>query len=366
MRAFKLVCSLMLLALLATGCIKVEGEIVVEDDGSGNVTLLTAIDSEGALAAIAEEFGEAAAEGSPQDACDEFTEEMMTDTDGLPPGATVSEYEEDGFCGAQVTYSLDASTDHSAQISTVFDGGSPRLFKQDENWIFETRLDTSDITDETEGAPDAFVEELFGDASVRFIVDLPGNAIDGQNNATSVDGGRFTWDIDLNNPEERLFAQTAPGGGGGSGLGMILVIVAVLALLAAAAWWFLTQRKPAADAVATEPMGAAPMGAPPMGATPAPSAAAPPMAATPPIAAEPPVADPVIPEAGTPVTPVTPQNPSVQETVMMRIGDAQDAVEDTAVSAAPVFDESLNAWVIDDPVQGRLVHDAATDTWKPA
>lgn len=345
MRGLKTLGALMLIALLATGCIKVEGEIVVEDDGSGNVTLLTAIDSEGALAAIAEEFGEAAAEGSPQDACDEFTEEMMNDTGDLPPGATVEEYQEDGFCGAQVTYSLDASTDHSAQIATVFDGGSPRLFKQDENWIFETRLDTSDITDETDGAPDAFVEELFGDASVRFIVDLPGTAIDGQNNATSVDGGRFTWDIDLNNPETRLFAQTAPGSGGGGGLGMILIIVAVLALLAAAAWWFLTQRKSGgADAGAAAPLAA-------------PGAAAPPVAHTP--VAQTPVAQ-------TPVMPTAPPDPSVQETVMMRVGDAQDAVEDTAVQAAPVFDETLHAWVIDDPVQGRLVHDAATDTWKPA
>lgn len=348
----------MLIALLATGCIKVEGEIVVDDDGSGNVTLLTAIDSEGALGAIAEEFGEAAGDASPQEACDEFTEEMMTDTDGLPPGAEVSEYEEDGFCGAQVTYELSASTDHSVAIETVFDGGSPRLFKQDENWIFETRLDTSDITEEAEGAPEAFVEELFGDASIRFIVELPGTAIDGQNNATSVDGGRFTWDIDLNDPEERLFAQTAPGSAGGGGLGLILIIVAVLALLAAAAWWFLTQRKPAGAA-------GAPMGAAPTPGAPAPGpASAPPMAAAPPVSAQPPVAvDPIIPE---PVKPITPQNPSVQETVAMRIGDAQDAVEETAVSAAPVFDESLNAWVIDDPVQGKLVHDAATDTWKPA
>ncbi len=355
MRWIKTLGALMLIALLATSCIKVEGEIVVDDDGSGNVELLTAIDSEGALAAIAEEFGEAAAEGTPQDACDEFTQDMMSDTDGLPPGSQVEEYEEGSFCGAKITYELSASTDHSAAIDFVFEGGSPRLFKQDENWIFETRLDTSELTDETDGAPDAFIEQLFGDASIRFIVDLPGTAIDGQNNATSVDGGRFTWDIDLNNPEERLFAQTAPGGSGGGGLGLILIIVAVLALLAAAAWWFLTQRKPSTDVAA--PMGAAAM-----------PGAAPPMAAAPPIAANPPqadplAADPIVPD---PVKPVTPQNPSVQETVAMNISDLQGAAEETAASAAPVFDESLNAWVIDDPVQGKLIHDAATDTWKPA
>ena len=95
------------------------------------------------------------------------------------------------------------------------------------------------------------------------------------------------------------------------------------------------------------PMGAAPMGAAPGAAAPAPGGFAPPV-------------------SNDPVKPVTPQNPSVQETVAMRIGDAQDAVQETPVSAAPVFDESLNAWVIDDPVQGRLVHDSATDTWKPA
>jgi len=112
-------------------------------------------------------------------------------------------------------------------------------------------------------------------------------------------------------------------------------------------------------------MGAAPMGAAPAPGAPAPGpAGAPPLADMPPMSAQPPVAnDPIVPE---PVKPVTPQNPSVQETVAMHIGDTQDAVEETAVSAAPVFDETLNAWVIDDPVQGRLVHDAVTDTWKPA
>ncbi len=335
MRWIKALSALMLIALLATGCIKVEGEIVVDDDGSGTVELLTAIDSEGALAAIAEEFGEAAVEGTPQDTCDEFTRDMMNDTDGLPSGAQLEQYEEGSFCGAKISYELSASTDHSAAVDFVFDGASPRLFKQDENWIFETRVDTSELTDGTEGAPDAFIDELFGDASVRFIVDLPGTAIEGQNNATSVDGGRFTWDVDLNDPEERLFAQTAPGGGGGGGLGLILVIVAVLALLAAAAWWFFTQRKPSTDVAG-------------------------PMAAAPAIAANP---DPIVAD---PVKPMTPQNPSVQETVAMNINDVQGAAEKTAASAAPVFDESLNAWVIDDPVQGRLVHDAATDTWKPA
>ena len=36
-----------------------------------------------------------------------------------------------------------------------------------------------------------------------------------------------------------------------------------------------------------------------------------------------------------------------------------------AAAPQPVFDEALNAWVVDDPARGRLRHDPATDTWNP-
>lgn len=355
MRWFKALGGLLLITLLA-GCIKVEGNIVVNDDGGGSVDLLTALDSEGVLSILGDfDIPEAELGGA-----DELCEDFSSDTSGgsdFPADAQFTPYEEDGFCGERITFNLSPSTDHSAAIAGVFDGDDARLFKQGENWIFETNLDLDDLDSDTEGLPPGMADALFGDASIKFTVDLPGKAIDGQNNATNVGSdGRFEWDIDFANPPARLFAQTEPGSGGGSGggggLGLILIVVAALLLAAAAAWWFLTQRK-SGDSVTPPPMGAgAPMGAaaPVMGApgTAAPVAAAP-------------------PTAGAPIDPVRPSNPQAQETVAMSVAEAQAAATEMSASASPepVFDESLNAWVIDDPIQGRLVHDAASNTWKP-
>lgn len=354
MRWFKGFGGLLVLMLLATGCFKIEAEISVDDDGSGSVEMLSAIDREGVFSVL-EDFDMPADEvGTEAEFCDEFTSEMTPGDDGLPANATVEDYDQDGFCGATVSYTLDASTDHSQAIEPLFDGGDARLFKQGENWIFEANLDLSDLDDGTGDIPPAMADALFGDASMKFVVDLPGSAIDGQNNATSVDGGRFEWDIDIDDPPARMFAQTAPGSGGGGGLGLILVIVAVLALLAAAAWWFLTQRSKGDAGLATAGAGAAPgpMAAPAAGAA---------MPASPPVADTPPA-------PSDPVTPVKPTNPTVQETVVMGAADAEALADGTAADAVaePVWDESLNAWVIDDPVQGKLVHDTSTDTWKPA
>jgi len=36
-----------------------------------------------------------------------------------------------------------------------------------------------------------------------------------------------------------------------------------------------------------------------------------------------------------------------------------------APAVAPEFDTELGAWTITDPVQGKLIHDTETDTWRP-
>lgn len=339
MRWFKVIGGLTALMLLMAGCIRFEGNITINDDGSGEVRLLRALNLDA--------FGEEAALFGTDEFCSEFSAENE-DLSVFPAGAVANDYSEDGFCGTEVTYSLAASTDHSASIQGVFEDGGARLFQQGENWIFESNLDTSELTNDSEGliSDDEF-NELLGDASLKFIIDLPGRAIDGQNNATKVGAdGVFEWDIDLLNPPPRLFAQTEPGSGGGDGgggIGLILIIVAVVLLAAAAAWWFLTQRNKG-DSGGTPPLGA-------VGSTP--PAASPPVAA--PGAAAPPAA-----------SPVKPANPSAQQTVAMSAADAQAAVGGAAPSSDPVWDETLNAWVINDPNQGKLVHDPATDSWKPA
>ena len=378
--------------LLFASCIKVDGTIKIEDDGSGTVDFLTALNTE-VLTSVLGDFEIPESElGSSDELCAGFESEFGDPAD-VPDGATVTPYNEDGFCGSRVEYPLPASTDHSAAISDVFDD-TARLYKEGDNWFFETGFDVDDITAEADGAPQAMMDALFGESSFRISIDLPGRAVEGQNNATTVgNDGQFTWDIDILNPPARLFAQTEPGSGGGAGGGGLnpLAIVAIVALLAAlgfGVFWFLKNRGGTDAAVA----GAGAMPAPgPLGADAAMPAASTsdsmPLMDGPPIAATP-------PGVGTPVTPapIVPTADAAKETVIMSsqdlidasnasLGDGAasmgDAVSETADAAAdsvadaaqaatdPVYDEALGAWVVDDPARGRLAHDPATDTWNP-
>ncbi|MEM7096038.1 MAG: hypothetical protein AAF567_23740 [Actinomycetota bacterium] len=356
-RWFKVLGALVLIVFVAAGCVRVERTIVINDDGSGTVDSLTAIDSEGILELFAEFDLPEEDSGGTQEICDDFAADSGMDDPSVPAGATIQPFEEDGFCGARILFDLPASNDHSAALTNLFGDGSTRLFKEGENWIFESAVDLSDVDDSAAEAPGDFAEQLFSDAVFRVTVDLPGRAIDGQSNATSVGSdGLFEWDIDLANPPATLFAQTEPGSGGGDGgggLGLILIIVAIVALVAAAAWWFLTQR----NSGSTPPPAAAP-GGPPAPGTPSAAPAQAPLSA-----------------------PVKPDAPSAQQTISFNPAQAADALaaareaadaanapaeQAAAASPEPVWDAALNAWVINDPVQGKLVHDAATDSWRPA
>ena len=65
----------------------------------------------------------------------------------------------------------------------------------------------------------------------------------------------------------------------------------------------------------------------------------------------------------------TPPIDAARETVIMSAGDVEQSVLGAATPSPaalePVFDETLNAWIVDDPTRGRLRHDPATDTWNP-
>lgn len=351
--------ALVALLLLLSSCIKYEGVIKIEDDGSGSVDILTAVDPEafGALGDLAD-LGDAGDLGG-DEICSSFSSELNSPGD-LPAGANVQPYNEDGFCGARVQYTLAASTDHSAALADVFDD-STRIYKQGDNWFFESNFNADEVTGEASAfGGDDIVGDLFADASFKITIDLPGRAVPSENNATNVgDDGRFTWDIDLLNPPARLFAQTEPGsgggtgGGGGGGISPILIGV-ILAALLGGAGFFLYKKKNEADAGAGASLDAQP-GAGTM--MPQPSA-------TPGAAATMPVGD-------GPSIIASPPNPAdVKETVVMSAADIalSASIGDSAAASStpqPVYDDALGAWVVDDPARGRLRHDPATDTWNP-
>ena len=214
MRWFKTAGGLLAIMLLMASCIRVDGAIKIEDDGSGTVNFLSALNTE-SLTSVLGDFDIPEEElGDTAELCDGFSSDF-NDTDGLPAGAVITPYDQDGFCGSRVEYSLSPSLDQSTNIREVLDP-TARLYKEGDNWFFETDFDTDDITSEASDAPAAMVAALFADASFRLTLDLPGRAVEGQNNATEVGSdGKFTWNIDILNPPTRLFAQTEPGSGGG-------------------------------------------------------------------------------------------------------------------------------------------------------
>jgi hypothetical protein len=297
-----------LLALLATACIKVDYDITVEDDGSGSLEGILAIDVD-SFAGMGEMFGE---EAQDTDAlCDEF----RTGT-GLPPNLEVSEYEEDGFCGVRFSGSWAAGDDPAAQIGALLagdteEGGTDGQVTLVEDaaggWRFEAPFDSEGLTAEA-GAGDledmgGMADQFLGDASFRFAITLPGRPVEGQNNATSVDGNTFEWDIDFTAPPDRFFAQTEPGspGGGGDGFPWVIVVGLVAGAVIIAAVVLLVRR---GAKTMTDPM-------PPGGGAP--------------------------PSAGA-AAPAAPQ---------------------------PVWDAARNTWVVQDPVRGWMRHDPATGQWVP-
>lgn len=351
-RRTKVLGALLGLVVLLSGCIKYEGVITIQDDGSGTVDVLTAIDPEAFNA-----FGDLGGDlGTTDDICDDFSSDLTSPSD-LPSGASIQPYNEDGLCGARVQFALEPSQEHSDDLADVLDP-STRIYKQGDNWFFESDFSADEITGEAEGFGDDVVGDLFGNASFTITVDLPGRALAGENNATNVgDDGRFTWDIDILNPPARLFAQTEPGSGGGTGGGggisPILIGVIIAALLGAAGlFWFMKNRNgSSSDTMADTPQ---PVGDPPMpNPAPAPgSAGTMPVGDGPSIDATPPSPMPVRPEPG-----------EMKETVVMNAGDL--GTDDASSIPTPEYDATLGAWVVKDPARGRLRHDPETDTWIP-
>ncbi len=360
MRWFKAAIGALAMLLLMSSCIKFEGAIKTEDDGSGTVNFLTALNADSLSSVLGDFDFDEADLGGTEDLCDGFTSDLGDPAD-LPPGAVITPYDEDGFCGSRVQFELSPSLDHSSQIQGLLDE-STRLYKDGDNWIFESNFDADEITSEAEGAPDEMIAALFGEASFRLTLDLPGRAVDGESNATEVGSdGKFTWDIDILNPPSRLFAQTEPGSGGGSsggGLSPVVIAVIVAALLGVGALaWFMNKRNSGPGAPGSADGQLASPGAAPGSAATMPIVDGPAIVATPPASMG------------------NPQANAMKETVLINPAEAQQladsALADTTTGAdvaapatpKPVYDETLGAWIVDDPARGRLRHDPATDTW---
>lgn len=210
-------------ALAASACVKYETTINVNDDGSGFMDVLVAVDA-GAFEDLAglmggfdfddefdDEFDDGFGGGFPsrEEICADFRDEMTE----VGPGVTVENYDDGTFCGTRIRTEFGPGDDAAATLDSVFGNGDDDLILRQEpdgGWRFELVFDPDEaglgVDDEL---PPGFGDDLMRDASISFDVRLPGRPVD--HNATEVDGNRFRWELSLTSPQSRLFAVTEPG-----------------------------------------------------------------------------------------------------------------------------------------------------------
>ncbi len=246
-----------LLTLVLSACtIRLDVDLVVNEDESGSFALFMGFD---------EEFQELMEQGGGEE---------MNITEALgsaPEGWTVEEVTEDGFEGMRISTDYSSFEDLEAKLGGLGEGtdvGVGGDFLSDfgltrEGDEFRFEADSSGVSD---GIGDALsqsdggdmmsgmdMSSLLGDLfEIRFNLTLPGSI--GANNATSVNGNTLTWEVDLTD-EGGTFEAVSTVGGGSSAmlLGGAAVAAAVVAGIGVAA---MRRRKTnaAAAAVAAAPV----------------------------------------------------------------------------------------------------------------
>ncbi len=248
--------ALLASAVVCTGCIRVEIGIRVNDDGSGVISILSALDAE-AMRAFAEDGG-AEIEGPFSD----------LDAADLPPGATVEAYDEDGFIGVRASVPFPAGDDVNDAIAAVLSdagddlsgelAGTAGLFERFDlhrdggGWRFDAVV--SPLNQEVLSGGDgdalggAVAAQLLEDATFTIRLELPGDVE--EHNADAVDGGALVWSLDLLSDQPRDLMARTGGGGGGSAITIVIAVVVITLVIAAAAAivWFRSRRRSAAGA----------------------------------------------------------------------------------------------------------------------
>ncbi len=256
---------LTLLALLASavvlsGCARIEIGIHVNEDGSGEISLLSALDTR---------FLDAAAAAGDTGMEDPFSD---LDEADLPPGATVEEYDQDGFRGVRARFPFAASEDIKRTIDAALSdagddptgaaAGLDELFERFDlrrnggGWRFDAAVspllmgalpgDGGDALggDALGGEMAALMLEGF-EFTIR--IELPGEIV--EHNADAVEDGALVWSLDLLSEEPRALLALTSGGGDGTILHVTTgVVVALLIAAITAAIWLRSRRSNAAGA----------------------------------------------------------------------------------------------------------------------
>lgn len=246
------------MALLLSACqVKIAQSVVVDDDGSGVLTVAFGLDEQ--LRALVEQSGDAPDLDDP-----EAWREEMLDGSELPPDAEVTAFEDEDFLGIQVTVPFDRPED----LRRVFEDAAGDLAAEPmsltvDDGRFDLRIPLDiDGFEEMVAEPDADMPfDLDGVLESLLVVEyqarLPGEVIDTNGTVAEEDPSLVTWDVDVADPSSlpaELYAVSEqPGLGWASLLGLGAVVV-VLGLLA----WYVLRRR----AGPTPPPGESAVGVP--------------------------------------------------------------------------------------------------------
>lgn len=296
------------LCLVLTGCFRLEQRIKVDGDDSVQLNQIFAGDLS-ALDGPALGLPEGSLSGAEaNEFCQGLREGAKSVNNDLPGAVAmeVKDYKDGDFCGVEFRSKLASAPDHSSELTQILEQPT-RLVKTAEGWFFETTVSPQQLAGEA-GLSGDQMRQAFDSGKILLVVELPGQPIQGQHNATKVSGSTLTWEIDPLAPQGRLYASSEPA----TGLAAlpvspkVLAVIGVnLAVLAGLAWFFLRPEKQAAVAVQDAPAG--------MGSA---------MAST-------------------------------------------AAVAAAAAPGTPYFDDTYGIWMLDDPARGMLWHREATDEWVP-
>ena len=238
---WRLLRTALLLALCSvalTGCFRIEVALRVHEDGSGVVSIVTAVE---------DSFIRLMGQLSDDDLGDLF------DFENLPPGAVVEAHQQDGFTGRRISVEV-SDMEQLPQVLGAFDltnetVGGVELKREDEGWRFEVLMPAlGEELAETSGlgGGGSFDElaSFLESASYTVRLALPGELID--HNADRVEDDELVWELDLTSEQPRLLsASSQPKGGLDDWAIMAIALAGGAALIAVVGYLALRSRRAA-------------------------------------------------------------------------------------------------------------------------
>ena len=236
--------------LLVSGCIKVNLEINVNEDGSGTY---------GGEFAISKVFAENFSEGDQSASCDEILDSNDNDRgplSDLPPDAEIEFFEDDSWCGYNFTASF---LDFGAVLEE--DDGFPitevegiATFRLPEDDLF------GDVTGEADQAGEdidsAMLLKALGIPEPEFVISvtIAGEIL--EQNADQVRGSTLIWNFNILDPqpgfEPYAVVDTTVSSSGSSGTSGGLIALIVIAALVSLTLLGVLQKRFAAKKDGTE------------------------------------------------------------------------------------------------------------------